>query len=913
MVGTTISHYRVLEKIGQGGMGEVFLAHDTSLDRKVTLKFLPEFLQEDPTAKKRFLREAKSAAALDHPYICHIHEVGESDGKDFIAMEYVEGQSLKDKLAKGPLPLKQALETAGQIAAAVEKAHGKGIVHRDLKPSNVMLTPEGHVKVMDFGLAKRLLPEGVESQEQTITADLTKTGTTLGTLAYMSPEQLRGQEVDTRSDIFSFGVVLYEMLTGVHPFKKAQPLETTTAILSEVSPPLSRYMNQVSPVLQRNVTKLLVREPDRRYQLIHDVRIDLADLVDEIADPRPAEEVGTGPSQVGAPAAKRSWQERMRSGLMALLVIMLTVALWSLWRIAPTTEQPVSRFAIPLPDGQTFLDREIYMEISPDGKQLAYVATTSDSQSRQLYLRPMDDLESRPIANVEQPSHPVFSPDGKWIAVLDGDDQLVQKVSLSGGTLQTLCNLSKVAKGQGYFGHGWTPDGDALIFGNTAGLWRVSARGGTPEALTQVKEGEFCHAWPQILPGGKAVLFTRVRSFTPNGEQPNSIAVLSLETGERRILIEHGTRSLYLSSGHLVYSWDAKLLAAPFDLDKLQLTEQPVVILEDIATYEFGRAKFSVSENGSLAYIPGGFLYGEMVSPRTLIWVDREGAQTPLRAEPRPYGSLRISPDGSRLAIVVIGGGQVDVWIYDLVRETPTRLTFDPAVDTLPIWTPDGRRVVFASRRDGGQFNLFWRAADGTGEVERLTTSPDAQFPESFSLDGKQLVFSQWNPETGGDIHSLSMGDEPASMPLLQTPFGEVDSVVSPDGRSMAYVSDESGRDEVYVRPFPNVEEGKWPISSGGGGSPLWGPQGRELFYSSLDGETMMRVSIQSDPGFKAGTPETLFTRSDWIRANYDISPDGQRFLMLEPAEQTEQQPTPSQIIVVENWFEELKRLVPTN
>ena len=445
MVGTTVSHYKVLEKIGQGGMGEVFLAQDTSLDRKVALKFLPDFLHQDPVAEKRFLREAKSAAALDHPFICNIYEVGEEDGRSFISMEYVQGETLKEKLAKGPFPLKEALEKAAKIAEALEAAHKHNIVHRDLKPSNIMLTPEGHVKVMDFGLAKRLLPEDVDSQEQTITANLTKTGTTLGTLAYMSPEQLRAQEIDTRSDIFSFGVVFYEMLTGVHPFKKAQPLETTTAILSEVPPPLSRYMNQVSPVLQRTVTKMLVREPERRYQHIGDVRIDLADLVDEIGDLRVhPEEALTEPSQVRAPVAERSW---WRGGAV-LMAVVAGVALWSPWQTAPTTERSVTRFAINLPEGQTFQWPYYGLEISPDGTQIAYVA--EEEGDWQLYLRSLSELESKPIPGVEQGgADPVFSADGKWLAYAGAGahKRLLKKLLLSGGVPQTLCDFGKIGKG----------------------------------------------------------------------------------------------------------------------------------------------------------------------------------------------------------------------------------------------------------------------------------------------------------------------------------------------------------------------------------------------------------------------------------------------------------------------------------
>ena len=755
-----------------------------------------------------------------------------------------------------------------------------------------------NVKVMDFGLAKRLLPaEDVGSQDQTITASLTKAGVVLGTPAYMSPEQVRGQTVDTRSDIFSFGVVLYEMLTRVHPFKKAQSVETSTAILSETPLPLSHHMNEVPPVLQHIVRKMLAKDTDRRYQHIDELRIDLADLVDEIGDLRVhPEEALTEPSQVRAPVAERSWWR----GVAVLMAVVAGVALWSPWQTAPTTERSVTRFAINLPEGQTFQWPFRGLGISPDGTQIAYVA--EEEGDWQLYVRSLSELESQPIAGFQNPTHPVFSPDGKWLAAIDGGDKLFKTVLLSGGVPQTLCDYGKIGKGY-QFSQSWTPDGDALIFGSDTGLLRVSAKGGTPEALTQVKEGEIGHAWPQILPGGQAVLFTFVLGWEAGFF---GIDVLSLETGERRTLIERGTKARYVPTGHLVYAWEEKLLAAPFDLDELQLIGTPVVVAESITMLGAGNAQFSVSESGSLAYIPGGLFSG----PDTLVWVDREGGEEPLAAEARSYSSPRVSPDGSRVAVSVSESGTRDVWIYDLARETPTRLTFDPALDGSPVWTVDGRRVVFVSTRDGGEGNLFWRAADGTGEVERLTTSPNYQSTNAFSPNGEWLVFAELNPETSWDLRVLSMEGERTSEPLLQTQFQEDHPAISPNGRWMAYNSDESGRYEIYVRPFPNVEDGKWQISRDGGVSPVWGPAGQELFYRSLNGEAMMRVRIQAEPTFSRRTPEVLFTGRYLRGANYDISQDGQRFLMLKPAAQTEH--TYAQFIVVQNWFEELNRLVPT-
>ena len=815
MVGRNIGVYRILSLLGAGGMGTVYLAEDTRLDRKVALKFLPEEMEQDAAARARFLREAKSAAALDHPYICKIFEIGEAEGTPYIAMEYVEGTTLKERFSGIAPPLKEVLQTALEIAEALEAAHRKNIIHRDLKPSNLMLTSEGHVKVMDFGLAKRSVPdEGIKTQEQSITASLTQTGITLGTLAYMSPEQLRGQKVDARSDIFCFGVTLYEMLAGVHPFKKSQQIETSAAILTEIPPPLSRYANQASPVLQHIVKKMLAKEPDRRYQLIHDVRVDLADLMDEVTDSRiHPDETATGSRQVGAQVDERPRRWELPWILTAMMTILLGVALWGPWRTAPIQERPMTRFAISLPQGRTLATGASYVAISPDGTLLAYVATTENNQKRRLYLHPLNQLESRLIPGAEEPSHPVFSPDGKWLAFCDGTNGFLQKVSLSGGSPQTLCDYGNIGKGW-QFGQSWTPDGDALIFGSDSGLLQVSAEGGNPRTLTRVGEGEITHSWPQILPGGKAVLFSVGEPGRIRIGQPNSIALLSLESGERRTLIKPGTHARYLPTGHLLYAWGGKLLAAPFDLDELKLTGPPTTVLEGISMYHFGKARFSVSDNGSLAYIPAGI--ADPGAPFTLVWVDRNGEEEPLAAEPRPYRHPRISPGGSHVAVTVTESGNTDLWVYDLARQVPTRLTFDPATDSDPLWTLDGLRLVFTSTRDGAPWNLFWKAADGTGQVERLTTSLNPQEPYSFSPDGQRLVFMELNPETSWDLAVLSMESGSSSKPLLQTQFNEWRPHISPDGRWVAYTSNESGRFEVYVRPFPKTKEGKWQISSGG-------------------------------------------------------------------------------------------------
>ncbi|MDA2929998.1 hypothetical protein MYX84_08650, partial [Acidobacteria bacterium AH-259-O06] len=534
--------------------------------------------------------------------------------------------------------------------------------------------------------------------------------------------------------------------------------------------------------------------------------------------------------------------------------------------------------------------------ISPDGSRIVYV--TGPYGDRQLYIRSMNQLEAVLLRGAEGFS-PFFSPDGDRVGFYANDNTL-KKVSIHGGPAATICEVDGNPRGAS-----WGAD-DTIVFATwtSKGLLTVPAVGGEPRHLTTVdQEGEE-HWWPEILPGGQAVLFT----ITGGAIESAQVAVLSLETGDQKVLVPGGSNRHYSPTGHLVYGLEGVLWAVAFDLDRLEVSGEPVPVLENVMTKITGAANFSFSDDGSLVYIPGSVTEVE----RTLVWVDREGHEEPLAAEPGRYFHPRVSPDGSRVAMNFTDSGNENVWIYELARKTSSRLTFDPAVDRTPLWTLDGQRVVFGSGRDGGNWNLFWKAADGTGQADRLTTSPNRQAPFSFSPDGKRLVFHERNPETSRDIGVLSMEGEPTSTPLLQTQFDEGRPVISPDGRWMAYDSNESGWTEVFVRPFPKVEQAKWKISRDGGQSPVWGPRGRELFYRS--GETMMVVRIKTQPTFTPGIPEVLFTgRYTYaVGRNYDISPDGQRFLMIKEGEQAEETPARDELIIVQNWFQELQRLVPT-
>jgi serine/threonine-protein kinase len=895
-------------------MGEVYKARDTRLDRIVAIKILPDHLAGRAELRERFEREAKTIASLNHPHICTLHDTGHQDDIDFLVMEYLEGETLAQRLQRGALPIQQVLQFAIEISDALDKAHRKGVTHRDLKPSNIMLTKTG-TKLLDFGLAKlkqEVVPANVPPSELPTAKDpLTAEGSIVGTMQYMAPEQLEGKEVDSRTDIFAFGVVVYEMATGKKAFEGKSQASLIGAILKDDPPLMSSLQPMTPPALDRVVKTCLTKEPDERWQAASDLCRELK----WIAEGR--SQVTLAPTAT-AKGIRARWREALQWGVTSLLLAAVTGL--AIWNLKPTPPQPVTRTVINLPPGQQLagLEDGPAVAVSRDGTLLAYVARQGSTQ--QIYLRAMDSLEARPIPSTEGGVNPQFSPDGQWVGFFANGK--LKKVSVSGGAAVTLGDA--VASR----GASWGSQG-VIAFSpqNVSALQQVSDAGGTRQPLTRLEKGEVTQRWPEFLPGDKAVLF----AAAPTTSNWNTawVAVQSIGTGEGRNLVQPGTQPRYAPSGHLVYMQGGSLMAVLFNPQRLAVTGAAVPVVEGVLQSPItGAAQYSLSTTGSLVYVPGGV----QVAQRRLVWVSRTGAEQPLAAPTRTYRVPMLSPDG-RHVVVAIEEQETQVWLYDLFRETLTRFTFEGSTNLGAVWTRDGKRIVFESNR-AGPMNLFWQLADGSGGPERLTTSENLNIPGSLSPDGRLLAFAEVNPATGYDIWIMQMGDpSPSSgqapsassgqvpsagsgqvrkaQPFLRTPFNESVPVFSPDGRWLVYTSDESGRFEIYVQTYPGPG-GKWQISTEGGTEPLWNRNGRELFYRS--GDKMMAVDITTQPGFAAGKPKVLFAGqylpTPGTLSNYDVSPDGQRFLMIKPGEQAQGRPT--QINVVLNWFEELKQKVPT-
>ena len=896
--GTKLGPYEIMSPLGAGGMGEVYRALDTRLDREVAIKILPDTFARDPERVARFQREAKLLASLNHPNIAAIHGFEESDDKRFLVLELVEGDTLAERLRGGAMSVDQSLEVCKQMAEALEAAHERGIIHRDLKPANVKVTPEGVVKVLDFGLAKAFVGDtsaAALADSPTITVEHTRPGVVLGTAAYMSPEQARGKPLDKRTDIWSFGVVLYECLGGRKPFEG----ETSTDLIAKIlerDPDWTGLPSDTPSTVRLLLKRCLQKDRKRRLHDIGDARIEIEEAMN---DPYV--------HGVTSPEVSRSTRRGLKVpwSVAALMVIIVTSLIVRDWMgSTPSVPRPVRRFAIDLPaEAPVAIADNLSVAVSPDGTRLVYVGKRDGGT--QLYLRVMDEFSVAPIPGTEDGTGPFFSPDGKWVGYFDYRAGKLTKVPLRGGGTIDVCDAPPSSRGAS-----WGMD-DVIVFtrGITGGLYTVSATGGTPQPLAtpDFEKGEKSCRLPQILPGGKGVLFTMSTSDIDSYDDA-TIAVVLLETGERKILFKGGSNARYAPTGHIVYARAGSLMAGPFDLERLEVTGSPFQILKGVVTSDvYGSAQFSFSGDGTLIYVPGG---PEIYYTR-LVLVDRKGEVDPLPVAPGIYNAVRFSPDGQRLAIHLAGGNE-DVWIYDLGRGTMSRLTTAGWDNQSPVWTPDGSRVAFESN-SRGSFDLFWIPADRSAPAELLLASEYDLRPLCWSSDGKLLIYTQVEPTRRDDIWMLPVNGDGAPRRLVETQFREAGAALSPDDRWLAYTSNETGQDEVYVQAFPQPV-GKWLISTAGGYNPVWGPDAEslELFYRN--GDTMMVVPIKAKPSFSVEVPKMLFEFKDAATEvegfrGFDLAPDGQHFVMIQKSEEST---PPTQLRVVLNWFEELKAKVPT-
>ena len=913
--GTRLGPYEIAGSLGAGGMGEVYRAHDTRLKRDVAVKVLPDLFAADEERLARFAREAQVLAALNHPNIATIYGVEEAGATRALVMEFVDGVTLAQRLTQGALPLDEVVPIARQIADALEAAHEKGIIHRDLKPANIAFTADGQVKVLDFGLAKALEPEATSdpSHSPTLTMRATQAGMILGTAAYMSPEQARGRAADKRTDVWAFGCVLYEMLTAKRAFDGEDVTDTIAAVVRG-EPDWHAVPSDVPAQIRLLLMRCLVKDRKQRISDIGVARFLMAETL-----PAPP-----APPPVAAIVPPRASRKRLALAISAGLVVgvaLTALGVWAAATLRPAPSPQAMRFPITLPQPLALqgVDRDI--AISRDGSHIVY-RTTGQSQgqgSGQLVVRAINQLEGQPLTATAGARQPFISPDGRWVGFFAGTE--LKKVSITGGPAITLCRYTAAPRGAS-----WGED-DTIIFASsdtTTGLQRVPAGGGEPAALTTPDAAkETDHHFPFALPGGRGVLYTIPAAASQ--QENNQVAVLDLRTNQSKTLIRGGSDATYVDTGYLVYAAAGTLRAVRFDLERLEVTSDPVPAVEQVAAGPVGAANYAVSANGTLIYVAGtGTVAG---SQRTLVWVNRQGREEPIKAPPRAYTIPRLSPDGTRIAIDIRDQEQ-DIWIWDLARLTLTRLTVDAAADWSPLWTPDSRRIVFSSLRAGPP-NLYWQAADGTGTVERLVTSSAPQFAHGLTPDGLRLLVFEGGNQQAADIVTLALppasGDAagrgpPAqnrSEPLIQTTFNEWLPEVSSDGRWLAYATNESGRYEVHVRPFPNVNSGRWPISTAGGTKPVWARNGRELFYLDASND-LMSVPVQTTgAAFIAGNPVKILDGKYYVGAPpnraYDVSADGQRFLMIKDSASSEAATNaPPPVVVVLNWFEELRQRTGT-
>jgi Tol biopolymer transport system component/predicted Ser/Thr protein kinase len=880
--GNRLGPHEILSAIGAGGMGEVYRARDTRLNRIVAIKVLPPHLADRSELRERFEREAKTIASLNHPHICTLFDIGQQGGTDFLVMEYLEGETLAQRLLKGPLPLEQVLRYAIEVADALDKAHRKGVTHRDLKPGNIMLTKTG-TKLLDFGLAKlkqEVAPANVQLSElPTAEGPLTAKGTILGTLQYMAPEQLEGKEVDARADIFAFGTVVYEMATGKRAFEGKSQASLIAAILEREPPPMSSLRPMTPPALERTVKRCLAKEPDDRWQTARDLEVQL-------------QWIAEGGSQAGelgrVPAGRR--RSELASWLFAAAFFLVAVAGGAAWWQANNRRPPPMYFhtSVPFPASN--------LALSPDGRMLAMVAYATQANNSALWMYEVGGRGTSLVNGTQGAAYPFWSPDGRSIGFFA--DGKLKKVEVPGGQIQVLCDAPNGRGGT------WNRDG-VIVFTPDAfgGMSRVSSSGGSPTEITKpdVSRFEQSHRWPVFLPDGKHFLYLGA-NFSGQLEN-NAIFLGSLDSQERRLLVSTSANAAYAEPGYLLYMRDNKtLVAQPFDRRRYVLSGEAHSVSDEVLyTPLVDRAIFTVSGGEVLVTQTGR---GASLSQFT--WFDRSGKPTGTVGRPGSYSNVRLSPDGRRAATdqTDLDGRTIDIWIDESSRDTTRRLTFDPGQNQTPVWSPDGKQILFNSIRKLGR-HFYLKNADGSGSEEEVMTEFGSFLQVNawdWSRDGKNVLVRK-----GNELWYFSW-PERTGKPLLQAKWTVQNAQFSPDARWMAYASNETGTMEIYVCSFP-IGNGKWQVSNGGGEEPKWRQDGKELFYLSTEGK-MMAVAVTVGASFEAGSPVALFQThrrqpvSSQDVFSYDVSGDGQRFLIATKVDESNAAP----LSITLNWASEMEK-----
>jgi Tol biopolymer transport system component len=873
--GTRLGPYEIVAPAGAGGMGEVWRARDTRLERSVAIKVLPQEFAENAQLKLRFEREAKTISQLNHPHICTLFDVGHENGLHYLVMEYIEGETLAERLAKGPLPVEQVIRYGVEIAAALERAHRAGVIHRDLKPGNIMLTKDG-AKLLDFGLAKESEQGAIRelTSLHTERRALTEEGTIVGTFQYMAPEQLEGQPVDHRADIFALGAVLYEMATGRRAFQGKSKASLIASILATDPPPISSVQPLTPAALDRVIVTCLDKDPDERFQSAHDVRLEL-------------QWAGQQGAAVAAAPAHKPGRAVVPWTLATLLAIALAAAGVRLVQLGAAARKvrPVRTSIVP-PEGTAFAFDAAAAppEISPDGTRIVFGA--AKGALRSLWLRSLESPVPRELGGTEGASFPFWSPDGRFIAFCA--ENRLKKLEVASGSIVTICEANDARGGS------WSRGG-TIIFGlRYSPIWRVNASGGTPVEVTAFDAGQrdSSHRWPRFLPDGRHFLFLA----TPTGgEDPsNTICVGSLDTKMRKAVLQASSQPLYFDR-HLLYVRDGILIAQPFDEKGFVVTGEPVALsAQQIAgNVNFSRRVVSISTNGTLIY-----QNGESIRNSQLAWVARDGKVLATLGEPEPYGGVRISPDGQSVVTVIRSGTAQNLWLFD-ARGVKSRLTFGR--EAAPIWSPDGTRIAYVSRpKNFGE--LYVHDLRSGSDEELLVTGAD-KTATSWSADGQILFYTEVNRAgSGGDIWYLTLADRKPHL-YLRTPYPETSAQISADGKWVAYQGNETGRAEIYIAPFPPTGA-KWQVSNGGAAQPRWSRDGKELFFITLDDPTLISVPVRLGVTPQIGPQSKLFEfKSGTVGFPYDAAPDG-RFLVNARLGEA---PPPEPITLVQNFATELR------